>query len=151
MIAEEEAKKHERRKKEEEKEKDLDEEIIQDEKVKETEIKDSKNRVYEHFMKVTQQSQNETQKSSKKKNKNLILGQMHGRKRKRESNITKEDKIQKKKKDFNTPMPSLDNKIVHLPKKVKLEMQNAVEERQIQETLMEVHKNKHSEVTVSKK
>lgn len=155
MVAEQEAKEREIQQKKEE-EKSL-KETVEDVSLGQKEIEESISRVQEHYRQVTQTLNAETQTSSKKKkkkkkkNKNpmlQLLSQMQGKKRKRESNIAKGSENAEKGNDtFFTPTPSLDTRIVHMPKKVRLEMNNTKEERKLQETLHQVQKNNNPEVT----
>lgn len=127
--------------------------------LKQAEIDASINRVYEHYKKVSQLSnegvQNVPKKKKKKKKKKQVqlqpLSQMPGRKRKRESDITNESESQGKNSDnsFSTPTPSLDTRIVHLPKKMKKVIKNAVEQQKLQQTLAQVQGNKNSETVKS--
>lgn len=161
MVAEQEAKEREIQQKKEE-EKSL-KETVEDVSLGQKEIEESISRVQEHYRQVTQTLNTETQtlnaetqtsskkkKKKKKKNKNpmlQLLSQMQGKKRKRESNIAKGSENAEKGNDtFFTPTPSLDTRIVHMPKKVRLEMNNMKEERKLQETLHQVQKNNNPEV-----
>ncbi|EFN88225.1 Exosome component 10 [Harpegnathos saltator] len=151
MIVELEAKERERQKEEEAKRLN---ETVTKKNLKQTEIDESKSRVYEHFKHVSHSSsevqdevqgeiqggvQSGVQNTSKKNKKNkkkksmVILGEMHGKKRKRESDITRENTSQKQNDNFCTPMPSLDTRIIHISKKAKREMQRTIEERKVQE------------------
>lgn len=123
------------------------EEAVKDVSVDQAEIDESKNRVHQHFKQVAQSSNEVIQntpkknkkKKKKKKNPEVILDQMHGKKRKRESNIAKESIEQEKSNnDFCTPAPSLDPAIMRLPKKMRQEMLNKIEERGVQKTLAQI-------------
>ncbi|XP_076278935.1 exosome component Rrp6 isoform X2 [Lasioglossum baleicum] len=121
MIAQEEAQERERQKQAEEnrlnKEKKDDEEIVE-----------SKNRVYELFKQVSQIVKGE----NSKKPSPVSLGQMQGRKRKRDSNIKKEDDTQEKANDsLLTPAPlSI--------KKVSNNETPSTEEQKVQECLARI-------------
>lgn len=136
MIVEQEAQERERQRKkgEEEKEENEEEErsTVKVEGNIDAEIDESKKRIYEHFKHISQAA-NETTASAKKKKKstNLVLGQMHGRKRKRESEIgcreTSDDS------EFSVPTPSPDVQIARRSKKIKKE--TIVKQKIKQETL----------------
>lgn len=149
MIVELEAKERERQQKEE-KEQRLSE-TAKEENVDQVEIVESKDRVYEHFKQVSQLSSEGVQSTSKKKKKRkkksqVVLGQMQGKKRKRESNIVRESVSQgKSENNFCTPTPSLDTRILHVPKRMKQEMQNTIEERRMQENLAQVQGDKNTQ------
>lgn len=133
MIVDYEKKELERQQKENEKgEKEEESSIVnaEEEHIDETEINESKNRVYEHYKQMSQvaketaQDEEETfpkKKKKKKGYKQLTLGQMHGKKRKRESDIKNEMEVKSDNPDFSTPSPSLN--IMHASKKVKREVQ----------------------------
>lgn len=152
MVAELETKELERQCKEEE-EKRLSE-TVKDENMDQTEIDESKDRVYEHFKHISQSpseevhlSQVNAPKKNKKKKKNkkhgVILSRMAGKKRKRESNIAREDAGQQTTSDnnFSTPVPSLNTRIIHTSKKRKQEIQRTIEERKVQENIAQVKGN----------
>lgn len=154
MIAELETKERERQCKEEE-EKRLSE-TVKRENVVQTEIDESKDRVYEHFKQISQSpseevhlSQANAPKKNKKKKKNkkhgVILSTMAGKKRKRESDIAREDAGQQTTSDSNfcTPVPSLNTRIVHTSKKRKQEIQRTIEERKVQENIAQVKGNQN--------
>lgn len=148
MVADEEANEREKQLKEEE-EKRLSEEVGEEckESVSKVEINESKGRVYEHFKQISQTMITDNQalpKEKKKKPTQLILGQMHGRKRKRESNIAKAHKNQDDSSNtskFSTPTPSLDTRIVHMSKKAKQKARQAIEERKLQQNLVQIQDN----------
>lgn len=154
MIAELETKEQERQCKEEE-EKRLSE-TAKHENMGQTEIDESKDRVYEHFKQISQSPSEEVHlsqvnmpKKNKKKKKNkkhgVILSKMAGKKRKRESDIAREDAGQQATSDNNfcTPVPSLNTRIVHTSKKRKQEIQRAIEERKVQENIAQVKGNQN--------
>lgn len=154
MIAELETKELERQCKEEE-EKRLSE-TVKHENVDRTEIDESKDRVYEHFKQISQSPSEEVHlsqvnmpKKNKKKKKNkkqgVILSRMAGKKRKRESNIAREDAGQQTTSDNNfcTPVPSLNTRIVHTSKKRKQEIQRTIEERKVQENIAQAKGNQN--------
>ncbi|XP_014474435.1 PREDICTED: exosome component 10 [Dinoponera quadriceps] len=161
MIVELEAKELERQRKEEEEKRrggDAAAEETNVESLDQAEISESKGRVYEHFKQVSQSSNEEVQgvfqkkkKKKKKKKKNgnteILLGQMHGRKRKRESGIARESVSQDRSDhhDFCTPAPSLDAKIRHMPKKMRQEMRNAAEEQRVRENLAQVQGDRNTQ------
>ncbi|XP_076643110.1 exosome component Rrp6 [Halictus rubicundus] len=121
MIAQEEAQERERQKQEEENRSN------NTKKDDESEIVESKNRVYEHFKQVSQMA-----KGEKKKPSPLSLGQMQGRKRKRDSNIKKGDDTQEKANDsLLTPAPLL-------VKKASNDEASLVEEQKVQECLARI-------------
>lgn len=154
MIAELETKELERQCKEEE-EKRLSE-TVKRENVGQTEIDESKDRVYEHFKHVSQSpseevhlSQADTPKKNKKKKKNkkhgVILSRMAGTKRKRESDIAREDAGQQTTSDNNfcTSVPSLNTRIIHTSKKKKQEIQRTIEEGKVRENIAQVKGNQN--------
>lgn len=150
MIAELEAKEREKQLKEEE-EKRLSE-VVKEDNVDQAEINKSKVRVYEHFKQVSQPPsevvegipKNKKKKKKKKNNPQLVLGQAHGRKRKKESDIVRENANQGEEGDNNfcTPTPSLDTRVLNMPKRVRQEMQSAIEERRVQENIAQVQGDK---------
>lgn len=158
MIVELETKEQEIRKKEEEKRLS---QTVKHENLDQTEIYKSKDRVYEHFKQISQLNEeikeevylNEVNipkkkpKKKKKKNSAAILGDMPGRKRKKESDIVRKDMIQEMTShdNFCTPIPSLDTKIVHMPKKRKQEIQHTIEEQRVQKNLTQVQGNKNNQ------
>lgn len=153
MVADEEAKEREKQLKKEEEEKRLSEEVGEEckESVSKVEINESKDRVYEHFKQISQTIIMDNQalpEEKKKKPKQLILGQMHGRKRKRGSNIAKEHKNQDDSSNtskFSTPIPSLDTRVVHMSNNAKRKARQAIEERKLQQNLVQIQDN--SEIT----
>lgn len=145
VIAEQEA--EERKKQEKEEEEKQTNETDKKENIEQAEINESINRVHEHYMQISQSLSKEDQSFSKKKKKKskLLLGQMHGRKRKRESDIAKDNENQERSDDsLSTPTPSLNAKIVHMSKNAKQEMQNAIEEQKLQETLAQVQEDRNT-------
>lgn len=118
MVVDYEAKEREKQQKEEENRLATKTEFVD-----KTEIDESKNRVLEHFKQVCQTVNNKvetpTKKKKKKKCKNVVLSQMHGRKRKRESNIKNESQEKSYDKNFFTSMSSLDTTIAHVSKQIK--------------------------------
>jgi len=152
MLADQETKELEKKKEEE---KRLTEEASE-EGISEAEINQSKNKIYEHFKEVSQtisETNLDNQILPKEKNKptQLILGQMHDRKRKRESNIkTHEDQEQQDDNNkFSTPTPSLDTRIIHMSKKQKEKVQQAIEERKMQQNLQNLQDSNNAETTKS--
>ncbi|XP_072758066.1 exosome complex component 10 homolog [Anoplolepis gracilipes] len=141
MVVHQETKEREKQQKENERKEAEKSSAANEEHIDETEINESKNRVYEHFKQMSQavnkevvqaQIQEAVPKKKKKKkkkacNKQLTLGQMHGRKRKRESDIKHEIQM-KNSNDFSTPSPSLDVGAMHASKKMKLEIQGTSKE-----------------------
>lgn len=153
MIAELETKELERCKEEEEKRLS---ETVKHENVGQIEIDESKDRVYEHFKHVSQSpseevqlSQVNTPKKNKKKKKNkkhgVILSRMAGTKRKRESDIVREDASQQTTSgnNFCTSVPSLNTRIIHTSKKRKQEIQRTIEEQKVQENIAQVKGNQN--------
>lgn len=154
MIAELETKELERQCKEEEEKRPS--ETVKHDNVGQIEIDKSKDRVYEHFKHVSQSpseevnlSQVNTPKKNKKKKKNkkhgVILSRMAGTKRKRESDIAREDAGQQTTSDNNfcTSVPSLNTRIIHTSKKRKQEIQRTIEERKVQENIAQVKGNQN--------
>lgn len=150
MVVDQEAKEREKQLKKEEEENRLTEQASE-EGVSKGEINESKDRVYDHFKQVSQTITTDDQATSKRKKKpaDLILGQMHGRKRKRESNITKSYKYEEKDStsELSTPTPSLDTRIAQVPKKIKAEAREAIEDNEIQQSLAQVQDDNKPEVT----
>lgn len=157
MIAEQEAKELKKWEKEEE-EKRLNETKTEENnkecQLGEAEINESINRVYNHYKQVSEslnkdvqsknvQSQSKKEKKKKKKSK-LFLGEMPDRKRKRESDIANQERNESQVRNddsSSTPTPSLNIKIKYMPKKAKQKIQDANEERKLQETLAHVQKS----------
>lgn len=134
MIVHHETKEREKQQKEnEKKEEEMRSTVnVEEQHIDETEINESKSRVYEHFKQICKTTNKEVAALPKKKKKKkscnqLTLGQMHGRKRKRESDIKNEIQV-KRNNDFSTPTPPLDIKVMHMPKKIKREVQETSEE-----------------------
>lgn len=161
MVIDQEAKEREKRQKEEEKEEKEEKEKEKGEEdpiatrndkcINETEINESKNRVYEHFKQISQTNK-QVKTKKKKKSKQLVLNQIHGRKRKREFNIR--DEIQKKDahandNDFSMTVPYLGTGTVHVSKKVKQDPQGAIEKQNIQESFAQAQSNINSETVQS--
>ncbi|XP_067213814.1 exosome complex component 10 homolog [Linepithema humile] len=144
MIADYEAKEREKQQKEEENCSTAKVELVD-----ETEINESKNRVLEHFKEVSQTTNNEVvtsaKKKKKKKPKHLILGQMHGRKRKRESNIRNKSQEESYDSNFSTPSSSLDATITHISKQMRPEVE-IIEERNVQQSFAPVQDSNNSAV-----
>lgn len=152
MVVDQEAKEREKPQKKGEKEK-TEEDLtvkVKDEYVNETEINESKNRVYEHFKQMCQMKNKQVEvpskKKKKKKFKQLILSQMHGRKRKREFDLIRNENQKKNDNDFSTPTPYLDAGTVHVSKKAK---QEATEERKVQESFAHVQGDNNSDTVKS--
>lgn len=134
MIVHHETKEREKQQKEnEKKEEEMRSTVnVEEQHIDETEINESKSRVYEHFKQICKTTNKEVAALPKKKKKKkscnqLTLGQMHGRKRKRESDIKNEIQV-KRNNDFSTPTPPLDIKVMHMPKKIKREVQETSKE-----------------------
>ncbi|CAK9815186.1 Exosome component 10 [Anthophora quadrimaculata] len=110
MVAEEEAQERERQKQEEKAE---EERLNKEEKPEEKDIVESKNRVYQHFKQVAEIVRGDDASAPSRKSSKVPLSQMHGRKRKRDSNINKQNKAKKGKDEDNllTPVPSLEARI----------------------------------------
>ncbi|XP_012535453.1 exosome component 10 isoform X2 [Monomorium pharaonis] len=127
MVVDEEAKQREQRqKKEHDKEKEEEDLTvkIEDKYINETEINESKNRVHQHFIQVSQ-TNNQVQISSKKKKKKFKQKNNDGN-------------------DFSmtTSTSCLDVGTVHMSKKTKQQAQEAIEERKVQESLAQTQGNK---------
>jgi len=138
MVVDQEAEKHEKRQKKEENEEEAPAVKIDDEYVNETEINESKNRVYEHFKQMSQTNEQvKIPPKKKKRSKQLILNQIHGRKRKREFDIGNKSR----KKNDNDLSTSKYLDAVHVSKKAKQDMKKVVEERKMQESLAQVQSN----------
>lgn len=152
IVIDQEAKEREKQEKKEEKEKKEEDSIIkiENEYLNETEINESKNRVYEHFKKMSQTNkQVKIPPKKKKKSKNLILNQIHGGKRKREFDIGNEIRKKNNDNDFATvPVPHFDAGTVHMSKKAKQEVQT-IERQKMQESLTQVQSNNNSETVKS--
>lgn len=137
MIVEQEAQERERQRKkgEEKKEEDEEEEeersTVKVEGNMDAEIDESKKRIYEHFKHISQAANETIAKKKKKKSTNLVLGQMHGRKRKRESEIGRRETSDDS--EFSVPTPSPDVQIARRSKKIKKE--TIVKQKIKQETL----------------
>lgn len=149
MVVDQEREKQQKKEEEEKTEEDLT--VIGNEYVNETEINESKNRVYEHFKQICEMKnkQVEIPSKKKKKSKQLILSQMHGRKRKREFDVGNENQKKNDDNDFCTPIPYLDAGTVHMSKKAKREAREAIEERKIQESLTHGQGDNNSETVKS--
>lgn len=123
MVVHHEMKERERQQKEEEKHSTINN---GEEHIDETEINESKGRVYEHFKQISQTVNTtlETPKKKKKKKtcKPLSLSEMKGKKRKRESDIKNEIQRKSNNDDFSaSPSSSLD--VANTCKRVKWEEQ----------------------------
>lgn len=129
MIAEQEAQEREKEKQEEENR-------LNKLKKEETEIVESKNRVYEHFKQVSQMIIGKNESELSKKPSQTPLSQMPGRKRKRDSNINKQDEVQEEKTNDNlsTPVPILETRIIQDLKKDINEVEHLKEEQNVQES-----------------
>lgn len=130
MIAEQEAQEREKQKQEENRLK------------KEIEIVESKNRVYQHFKQVSQMITGKNESELSKKPSQTPLSQMPGRKRKRDSNINKQDEVQEEKTNDNlsTPVPILDTRIIQDLKKDVSEVEYLKEEQNVQESVTKKQK-----------
>lgn len=95
MIAEEEAREREKQREEEENR-------LNELKKKEKELEESKNRVYEHFKQVSQIAAGDSISKLPRKSSQVPLSQMSGRKKKRDSNINKQDDTQKETVEDNS-------------------------------------------------
>lgn len=116
MVAEEEALEREREREREKQE--AESRLIKDE--TDEEITDSKNRVYEHFKQVSQIVSESCVPVVPRKSVKIPLSQMHGRKRKRDSNINRKPADGLKEKadaKLLTPIPSLEGRITQGVKK----------------------------------
>lgn len=129
MIAEQEAQEREKEKQEEENR-------LNKLKKEETEIVESKNRVYEHFKQVSQMITGKNESELSKRPSQTPLSQMPGRKRKRDSNINKQDEVQEEKTNDNlsTPVPILETRIIQDLKKDINEVEHLKEEQNVQES-----------------
>lgn len=130
MIAEQEAQEREKQKQEENRLK------------KEIEIVESKNRVYQHFKQVSQMITGKNESELSKKPSQTPLSQMPGRKRKRDSNINKQDEVQEEKTNDNlsTPVPILETRIIQDLKKDVNEVEYLKEEQNVQESVTKKQK-----------
>lgn len=131
MIAEQEAQEREKQKQEEE-----------NRLKKEIEIVESKNRVYQHFKQVSQMITGKNESELSKKPSQTPLSQMPGRKRKRDSNINKQDEVQEEKTNDNlsTPVPILETIIIQDLKKDVSEVEYLKEEQNVQESVTKKQK-----------
>lgn len=131
MIAEQEAQEREKQKQEEE-----------NRLKKEIEIVESKNRVYQHFKQVSQMITEKNESELSKKPSQTPLSQMPGRKRKRDSNINKQDEVQEEKTNDNlsTPVPILETRIIQDLKKDVSEVEYLKEEQNVQESVTKKQK-----------
>lgn len=148
MVMDQEEKERERQQKKEEEDRHLTEEI-EKEAVSMDEINESKDRVHEHFKQISDIVPLDQQATSKKKKPtHMTLGKMRGRKRKRESSITKAHKKNQmdRNTEFVTPAPSLDTRIVHVPKKGKAAARQATEEYKAQQNLAQVQDANNPEI-----
>ncbi|GAB1859700.1 phospholipase A1 [Camponotus japonicus] len=123
MVVHHEMKERERQQKEEEKHSTI---SIEEEHIDETEINESKDRVYEHFKQISQTINTTLEPPKKKKKKKtcklLSLSEMKGKKRKRESDIKNEIQRKSNNDDFSaSPSSSLD--VANTCKRVKWEEQ----------------------------
>lgn len=156
MIMDQETKEREKQQEKRETEKEEEKEggpsvKIEDEYVNEAEINESKNRVLEHFKQVSQTNKQVAilpKKKKKKKSKQLILNQIRGGKKKRKLDIGNENQKKKGNNDFSTvPTPYLD--AGPMSKKAKQEAREAIEKREMQESLAQVQSNNNSETAKS--
>lgn len=133
MIAEEEAREREKQKQEEENR-------LEKLKEAEEEIAESKKRVFEHFKQVSEDI--ETHSSTKRPSK-APLSQMKGFKRKRGSNIDKEQATQEVKTNDSllTSVPSLETKIVQGVNKETNETSRFSREQNMQESIVRFQNN----------
>lgn len=150
MVVDQEAKELEKQQKKKE-EKHMTE--VANEGVSRVEINESKDRVHEHFKQMSQTMTQDLQPLPKNKNKKkkptvISLGQMHGKKRKRESNVTNAHENQKKefKTEFSTPSPSLDTRITHMSKKMRQDARETIEECKVQQNLAQIQYNNNPEI-----
>lgn len=146
MIAEQEAQEREKQKQEEENR-------LNKLKKEETEIAESKNRVYEHFKQVSQTitGKNESELEKPRKPSQTPLGQMPGRKRKRDSNINKQDEVQEGKTTDNlsTPVPILETRIIQDLKQDISEVEHLKEEQNVQESVTKKQKQIPNDETMN--
>lgn len=142
MIAEEEARERERQKQEEDRGNKL--------KIEEREIIESKKKVYEHFKQLTQARVEGMLTKPSKKPSQIPLGQMQGRKRTRESNISKQDEKREKTNDnLLTPIPSLTTKIAQRLKGEPDGVERLIEEQKKQESLTRIQEQVPDDDTVN--
>lgn len=145
MIAEQEAEERERLRQEEE---NRSNEL----KKKEDETAESKNRVYEHFKRVSQMVTEESVSDLPKKPSQIPLSQMSGRKRKRDSNINKQDEVQDKKikDDLSNPTPTLKTKTTQYVRQESDEtFERLSEEQNVPESITKSRKQASSNETIN--
>ncbi|XP_076640541.1 exosome component Rrp6 [Colletes latitarsis] len=130
MVAAEEARERERQK---------EEDLKKNVKNEPLEITESKKRVYQHFKEVAQINENDIVTTSSKKPSQVTLGKMPGRKRKRDSNIKKQNEGREKTSDnLLTPDPSLATEIVQNVKKEQDKPECLKDEQKAQESLARI-------------
>lgn len=145
MIAEQEAQERERLRQEEENR-------LNELKKKEDETAESKNRVYEHFKRVSQMATEGSASDLPKKPSQIPLSQMSGRKRKRDSNINKQDEVQDKKiiDDLSNPTPMLETKTTQYVKEESDEtFERLSEEQNVLESITKSRKQASSNETIN--
>lgn len=144
MIAEQEAQEREKLRQEEENR-------LNKLKSKEDEIAESKNRIYEHFKRVSQMATEGSVSVLPKKPSQTPLSQMSGRKRKRDSNINKQDEVQDKKikDDLSNPTPMLETKTTQYAKQESDEIELLSEEQNVPESITKSRKPASSNETIN--
>ncbi|XP_071875872.1 exosome component Rrp6 [Bombus fervidus] len=144
MIAEQEAQERERLRQEEENR-------LNELKRKEDEMEESKNRVYEHFKRVSQIVTEGSVSDLPKKPSQMPLSQMSGRKRKRDSNINKQDEVQDKKikDDLSNPTPMLETKTTRYVKQESDEIERLSEEQNVPESITKIRKQPSNNETIN--
>lgn len=144
MIAEQEAQEREKLRQEEENR-------LNEVKSKEDEIAESKNRIYEHFKRVSQMATEGSVSVLPKKPSQTPLSQMSGRKRKRDSNINKQDEVQDKKikDDLSNPTPMLETKTTQYAKQESDEIELLSEEQNVPESITKSRKPASSNETIN--
>ncbi|XP_017798414.1 PREDICTED: exosome component 10 [Habropoda laboriosa] len=130
MVAEEETQERERQKQEEDKEKEKKERLNKGENVEQKDITESRNRVLQHFKKVTEIVTEKGASTSSRKPSKVPLSQMQGRKRKQNSDINEQNKAKKGKVEDNllTPVPSLEGRMTQGVRQGRDEMERLQEE-----------------------
>lgn len=144
MIAEQEAQEREKLRQEEENR-------LNELKMKEDEMAESKNRVHKHFKRVSQMVSEGSASDLPKKPSQTPLSQMSGRKRKRDSNINKQDEVQDKKikDDLSNPTPMLETKTTQYVKQESDEIERLSEEQNVPESITKNRKQASSNETVN--
>ncbi|XP_053994279.1 exosome component 10 [Hylaeus volcanicus] len=142
MIAEEEAQERERLKQEEDRKNKT--------KTEAEEIAESKNRVYKHFKQVARVEADGIVTTPSKKSSQISLGQMQGRKRKRDSDINKQNETREKiNDDLLTPAPSLTTKIVQSTKREPDDAESLVDEERKKDSLARIQEQVPEDDTIN--